>query len=121
MELSWWWAVGLALCTCSGNYCSVCIIMALRYLPLGVLPSWSRSVCNITFVFLEFALSSQTLGNSMEQVPHKFFLGKVQLSVFSRTSTAYTLRTSLASQMLDGVNALIPPPPHHRLRGDHWV
>ena len=23
------------------------IIIALRYLPLGVLPSWSRSVCNI--------------------------------------------------------------------------
>ena len=24
----------------------LCSIIALRYLPLGVLPSWSRSVCN---------------------------------------------------------------------------
>ena len=66
--------MGLVLSTCSGNYCSV-IIIALRYLPLGVLPSWSRSVCNITFVLsLEFASSSQTLGNCMEQIPHKLEL-----------------------------------------------
>ena len=43
--------------------------IALRYLPLGVLPSWSRSVCNITIMLsLEFASSNQTLGKCMEQI-----------------------------------------------------
>ena len=50
----------------------VCCIIALRYLPLGVLPSWSRSMGNITFVLsLEFAQSFQTLGTKIL----KFFIG----------------------------------------------
>ena len=91
--------MGLVLSTFSGNYCSVSII-ALRYLPLGVLPSWSRSVCNITFVLsLEFASSSQTLGNFMEQIPHKSLIGNCKIFLcLARTGTAYTATSSPATR-----------------------
>ena len=106
MGPSWWWAVGLVLSTCSGNYCSVSII-ALRYLPLGVLPSWSRSGCNITFVLsVEFASSSQTLRNFMEQIPHKSLIGNCNNFVFSKDR--YGLHCYLFPSHPDGVNAHIP-------------
>ena len=41
-----WLVVEPDLCICSGMLLIFLTIYALRYLPLGVLPSWSRSVCN---------------------------------------------------------------------------